>query len=432
MSQRIKSLIKRLQAFATQGVAGAALLAAVFASGQAAAEQRPPEQRHAGPHAGPGASGAASQDQAERPPASGEARIRMNNGTVGIISDGKYGVAPAIVADLSVALNEGDDLRVLPLMGEGSQQNIFDLLYLKGVDIAVVQTDVLYNPETTASIPDLHSRIDYIAKLFDKEIHLLARRDIASIQDLAGKKVSFDLKNSSASLTARRLFDSLAIAVDPVYDHPAVALKKLKLGQIDAFVSVEPKPWDFLRSVANDSDIHFLNIEYGDALGKTYLPASLTSEDYPGLVGPGVRIDTIAVGSVMAVFNWQSQSDRRRKVTKFVEALFSHFERLQNPPAHPKWRKVNLAATVPGWTRFPAAQRLIDEKRKDRASQNRSDPPLDAAAAPEGRDRFAHSQTAQTGAPETGGGAAPPAAGGPREEQLRQEFLRWWEQQPTR
>lgn len=405
--------MKRLRVVMTQGVAFVAIVAMHFAGQPAEAQQR---------HQPAAAPGAEAPDPVERQGNAPDVRLRLNNGTVGIISDGKFGVAPDIVADLSIALNTSDELRVLPYMGDGSQQNIVDLLYLKGVDIANIQTDVFQHSQSIGAIPNIHSRINYITKLFDKEIHLIARRDIASIQELAGKTVSFDLKNSSASITAKILFDSLNINVEPVYDHPIVALKKLKLGEIAAVVSVEPKPWDFLRNVSNGGDLHFLSIDYTDVLGKTYLPASLTSEDYPNLVEPGGRVDTIAVELVMAVFNWQANSDRYRKVAKFVGALFSRFDRLQNPPSHPKWRKVNLAASVPGWTRFPAAQQLLDEKRRERSSLTPEEAPSSGK-----QDRFTHANTAQVGAVEEK--AEPTSA---KEEQLRQEFLRWWQQQRTR
>lgn len=176
--------------------------------------------------------------------------------------------------------------------------------------------------------------------------------------------------------------------------------------------------------MSNTNDLHFLSIEYSDELSKTYLPGSLTSEDYPNLVEPGGRVDTIAVQSVMAVFNWQTNSDRYRKVSKFVEAMFSHFDRLQNPPSHPKWRKVNLAATVPGWTRFPAAQQLLDEKRKERSGLAPEE------ATPTARhDRFAHTTPALPGDGAMDAGMAPSNV---REQQLDQEYLRWSQLERTR
>jgi hypothetical protein len=59
---------------------------------------------------------------------------------------------------------------------------------------------------------------------------------------------------------------------------------------------------------------------------------------------------------VMAVFAWPPHTERYNKVARFVDAFFSKFDQFLAPPRHPKWREVNLAAQVPGWTRFQAAQ----------------------------------------------------------------------------
>jgi hypothetical protein len=47
-------------------------------------------------------------------------------------------------------------------------------------------------------------------------------------------------------------------------------------------------------------------------------------------------------------------------VQRFVEAFFPKIAFFQQPPRHPKWHDVNLAATLPGWTRFEAAQAWLD------------------------------------------------------------------------
>jgi hypothetical protein len=46
-------------------------------------------------------------------------------------------------------------------------------------------------------------------------------------------------------------------------------------------------------------------------------------------------------------------------VERFVERLFENWDKLQRPPNHKKWRDVNLAATVPGWTRFSVADEML-------------------------------------------------------------------------
>ena len=89
---------------------------------------------------------------------------------------------------------------------------------------------------------------------------------------------------------------------------------------------------------------------------ETYLPSRFTSADYPRLVAAGQEVETIAVGAVMAVFNWEQGNPRHQKVSRFVDAFFSRFEDFQKPPRHPKWQEVSLTAQVPGWKRFQPAE----------------------------------------------------------------------------
>ena len=91
-----------------------------------------------------------------------------------------------------------------------------------------------------------------------------------------------------------------------------------------------------------------------------YFPATLAHEDYPKLVPAGAKIETLSVGTVLAAYNWPENSERYRRIARFVEAFFSKFDELLAPGRHPKWSEVNFAADVPGWKRFPAAQQWLD------------------------------------------------------------------------
>ncbi|MFL5202060.1 MAG: transporter, partial [Microvirga sp.] len=63
---------------------------------------------------------------------------RANTGTLGVISGGADGTYIRIAADLANVL-DGEDLRVLPMIGRGSLQNLRDIMFLRGVDIGIVQ-----------------------------------------------------------------------------------------------------------------------------------------------------------------------------------------------------------------------------------------------------------------------------------------------------
>jgi uncharacterized protein len=293
-------------------------------------------------------------------PAYGQAPVtstaQANAGTVGIISGGVDGTYIRIASDLAAVLDDGDRLRVLPLVGKGSLQNVSDILFLRGIDIGIVQSDVLAYLKSRQTYPGIDHSINYITKLYDEEIHVLARRDVAKLDDLAGKIVNVDVRGSGTSMTASVLFESLGVQVRTANDDQNAALEKLRNGEIAAIVYVSGKPARLFSGLNADSGLHLLPVPITKPLLETYLPAQFTHADYPQLVAEDSPVDTIAVGSVMAVFAWQPTNERFKKVGRFVDAFFGRFDRFQQPPRHPKWKDVNLAAQVPGWTRFAPAQ----------------------------------------------------------------------------
>jgi hypothetical protein len=124
---------------------------------------------------------------------------------------------------------------------------------------------------------------------------------------------------------------------------------------------VIPKPIDFFGKIPASSGLHLVNIPFTKTFEDLYTLGEFTKQDYPNLLQGQDRIDTIAVPAVLAVFNWQKNSDRYNRVERFIQYLFSRWDTFQHPPYHPKWRDVNLAATVPGWTRFSVAEQLLQQ-----------------------------------------------------------------------
>lgn len=278
--------------------------------------------------------------------------VRANSGTVGIISGGPDGTYVRIAADLAAVLDDGDTLRVLPILGKGSLQNIADILVLRGVDIGIVQSDVLAYARRERLLPGVDSLIQYIAKLYDEEVHVLARPEIARIEDLAGKPVNVDVRGSGTAMTASLVFDALGVQVSVRNDPQDTALEKLRRGDVAALVYVAGKPARLFNGIPAESGLKLLPVPATPALLETYLPAEFRRTDYPALVPEGAPVETIAVGAVMAVYAWPPGTERHRKVARFVEAFTTKFPAFLQPPRHPKWREVNLAAQVPGWTRF--------------------------------------------------------------------------------
>lgn len=286
---------------------------------------------------------------------------QANKGVVGIIAGGVNGTYIRIAADMATVLDT-DGLRILAIIGKGSVQNINDLLYLKGVDMAIIQSDVLEYLKRLGTYKAIDKRIYYITKLYNEEFHLLASPDISNPRDLAGRKVNFDVKGSGTSITASILFDTLKISVEPTYYDQATALEKLKSGEIAALAYVAGKPAQLFEQLTATNQLHFLSVDQTPELLEIYLPTRLNNQDYPRLIAPDQDIRTIAVGAVLAVYNWDSSNTRYRKVANFVNHFFDHFNKFQQPARHLKWREVSLSAVIPGWTRFPPAQEWLQRQ----------------------------------------------------------------------
>ncbi len=338
-------------------------------------------------------------------------RNRKNMWTVGVAGGLMSGTNMTFADEMAQVLDDGDNLRVIPMVTYGAASNLDDLLYLRGVDVAVTQSDVFEYFKTQRKIVNLDGRVNYILRLPISEMHLIAGKDIKTIEDLRGKKVNFGPAGSASSLTGAIVFQRFGVKVEPtLYDNP-VATQKLKSGEIAALIRVVGKPVDVLAKIPASAGLHLVPLPYSKTFADFYTLGEFTSQDYPGLVPDGQTVDTIAVPSVLAVYNWPKNTDRYRRVARFVEALYTKWNRFQEPPRHPKWRDVNLAATVPGWTRSSVADDMLRKLRQDAVAEAPSTSGEFSA--------FLRTKTAATDTPE-------------QRDALFREFLQWQQRQRAR
>ncbi len=284
---------------------------------------------------------------------------QLNANTVSLVT-GSFGSTYAQVgADLASVLDNGTNLRILPVMGRGSVQAVSDILLLRGVDAGIVRKDTLSYLDRKDFAKDIRNQFVYVAKMFNEEMHVLAPKTIQSVRDLDGKTVVVDLPDSSTFVTAINVFERLGIRPHLVYQEPRLAVEQLRKGEVDAIVAIEGKPLQWLSQI-NDRNLHLVPVDYAKNLQDEYLPSKLSSQDYPNLVADGSAVETIAAEAVLAAYNWPANSDRYRRLALLVDTMFDKVAQLQRPPFHPKWREMALRATVNGWTRFAAAQQWLD------------------------------------------------------------------------
>jgi TRAP-type uncharacterized transport system substrate-binding protein len=287
----------------------------------------------------------------------------INNWTIGLAGGLLEGTFVSYAADLARALDDGDNLRVVPMVTFGAVGNVSDLIYLKGVDIAITYADVLDHYKNVLKIPNIEKRVNYIMPMFQGELHIYVRPEINTLEDLRGKKVNFNTVGSAANYTGGIVFDRLGLQVERTYLNNAIALEEMKKGEIAAVIHVVGKPNALFSKIKPEPGFKFLPLEFNEKFEDYYVPAELTNADYPNLIPKGESVSTISVMALLAVFNWNPNlnGDRYRRCVRFIEYLFERFDRLRQPPYQPKWKEMNIAGTIPGWTRFPAAQELIDK-----------------------------------------------------------------------
>ena len=343
----------------------------------------------------------------DKPVAEGEnARaLRLNNWTIGLAGGLLEGTFAWYAADLAKALDDGDNLRVMPINTFGAVGNVLDLIYVKGVDFAITYADVLDHYKNVDRVPGIEQRVNYVIPMFQGEFHLFVRPEIKSIQDLAGKKVGFNTVGSAANYTGNIVFERLGVKVEKVFMNNSLALEAMRKGELAGLVHAVGKPNSLFKPLKAEEGFRFLPVEYTDVFKDYYTPAELTHADYPNLIPQGQSVPTISVQALLAVYNWPRGTDRYRRCVRFVEYLFERFDKLRQPPYQPGWRQINLAGTIPGWTRFQPAQEMLDKI----AVRPKIDPSL------------ARSQAAR---------AAPndPA----EQERLFQQFLEWSKRQSRR
>ncbi len=284
----------------------------------------------------------------------------INTNTITILGADLTGAYIKVVDDIAKAVNDGYNLRVLPIIGEGGSQNIRDILYLKGVDVGIVMSTSMDSYKGKPLFENLEYRLQYIARLYEEEFHVVGNPQIKTVADLEGKKVGF---HGGAFVSGQDLLKKLGIKPSEAVEvNFFKGLEQVKSGEIAAIVRATASPMSDLEKSFDPQFHKLVAIPFDEPLFNSYLPAKLTHKHYPKIIGETESFETAAIGVVLATYAWKPGSDRYRRVAQFTEAFFSNIDKLlANPKRHPKWEDVNLAATLPGWQRFPAAEEWLKQ-----------------------------------------------------------------------
>jgi TRAP-type uncharacterized transport system substrate-binding protein len=297
---------------------------------------------------------------AQRAPTYAEQQEKINAWTIGLAAGRIEGAPLRLASEMARVVDDGANLLVLPIVTRGPTENLNSLLYLRGVDLAIINSDAL--EEYKVAFPEIRRHVAYLLNLFPSELHIFVRPEIQSLQDLAGKKVNFNTLGTAAAYSGPLIFSRLGIDVEKTFIPHQVALQQMRKGEIAAVVFITSKPVDAFLRGQWEPGYKFLPVAYDAKFEDYYLPAVLEAAEYPNLIKPGERVSTISVPTVLASYNWPAGSNRYQRVARFSDYLFTRVDKLQVAGFDPQWKTINLRATVPGLTRFPAAQEWLERQ----------------------------------------------------------------------
>ena len=194
-----------------------------------------------------------------------EKKRQTNDIAITIVTSGITCTCARFAEDIRDIVNDlrPDGLRVLPVLGVGGLQTMEDVLFLKGIDMGVVDEDNLrlLKKRDPALHAGIEQRVHYITQLYNNEFHVVARKDIQTFHDLRGKKVSFNLKNSQTEVTADAIFAMLNIEVERVNYDNNEAMMKLREGDIAAMIVVSGAPQSALTRFKKEDGVHLLGLD---------------------------------------------------------------------------------------------------------------------------------------------------------------------------
>lgn len=237
----------------------------------------------------------------------------------------------------------------------GSLENFLGVRVRPQTQFGIVQSDVLEYLNTFAAEDSELARavagVRIAFPLYNEEVHVLARRDIGSLQDLSGRRVSIGVEDSGTFLTASLVLDlAQVVPADRVMLNADESLARLLAGEIDAFFYIAGAPTAIFNSPRIDAEqFHLLPIT-GPTLQAVYQATSIPAGTYPFQTGP---VDVIAVKAVLMTYEYNPRRNAYHRescqaVSDVAHVISTRFGELQRI-GHPKWQQVDLSDLPPGW-----------------------------------------------------------------------------------
>jgi uncharacterized protein len=267
---------------------------------------------------------------------------------MGIVTGGASGTYIKIGEDIkTIAEPSGISLTVME--SAGSIQNVFDVRKKRGVQLGIVQSDVLEYIRDISDDQELKgiaAKLAAVYPLYKEEVHLLGGFETKSLADLNGKKVAIGPERSGTYLTAKTIFHLTGVKPgQEVFLGGKEALEGLRKGEVDAMFYVAGAPAT-LFAESTTADDKFQLVPLDDKALDGYLTTTIAAGTYKWQEGD---VKTVAVKAVLMTFNYTGeQCQNVAKVAKIIRENKDYLD----TSGHPKWKEVKLDEALPKWPQY--------------------------------------------------------------------------------
>jgi uncharacterized protein len=278
-----------------------------------------------------------------------------------IIADPGDPSATRLADELAAAMSS-DDAPVKVVEAATSRSAIAKALSADSADFALAPLDSLADPAQASA--DWRRRAPFVARLCNEDVELLTARSVTDVRQLAGRKVNVGGSDSAAAASASVIFSHLNVAANWTNYPLPDALQRLSRGEIDAVLVVGGKNADALQAFDGGVRFHFASLPYPPALRAYYLPKRLTKSDFPKLIGATEKVETLSTPMALLALDGGAPQ-RAERLAAPATKLLANFDQLLDDAKDPRWREVNLAASIDQLPRFAAAQAWLDQNKTE-------------------------------------------------------------------
>ena len=251
------------------------------------------------------------------------------------------------------------------IVGSTAPTGVAKVMRADMADFAIVTLDSL--AVSVKYQPDWPKRVLLVAPLAPETIEVVASKDVKTLNDLAGKSISFGDADGTTGISAKLLFSRLGVNVEPVYEPLADGLAAMAAGKRDAVVVLGAKELHALDAFGDDRRFHLVAIPWSAPLEQVYAPGRVAAADRPNLIAANDSVETVAAPMALVALDAPAGSARADAAGRIARAFFDNYESILTTERDEHWREVNLAAGASvanaDWPRLPAAQGWIDDHK---------------------------------------------------------------------